>query len=218
MASALLSFFALTFTLQDLTLPNGVRVISTPGPPAVAVSADRSVVVVVGEPGDEYARWPRPTPAPLQPPPDREIWRVEPGPARCTMEWAAPSADDALLLTALLGPMQRRDGILRMVGPDPESRRKLDAEIERLATLSAKDLPAVKDACTAWATPRSSGERAQRLLQVTLATGNPRLYRELYDRCGRLTVGSVAAAARALFRKPRRILLKTPVEPRSTDP
>jgi len=218
MASALLSFLALTFTLQDVTLPNGVRVISSPGPPALAVAADKSVVVVVGEPPADYAGWPSPSPRPLSPPPERESWRIQKGPPELIIEWAAPPADDALLLTALLGPMERQGGLLRVTGRDAEDRRKLDADLERLATLTAKELPAVKEACAAWATPHTSAERAQRLLQVTLATGNPRLYRELIDRCGRLTVGSMQAAARALYRKPRRIILKTPVEPGASDP
>jgi hypothetical protein len=220
MASALLSFFALTFTIQDVTLPNGVRVISSPGPAAVAVSPDRSVVVVVGEPGAEYAAWPSPSPAPSLAPPLRESWRIESGAAELVMEWAAPPGDETLLLTALLGPMRRKDGILRFTGMGwpPEARRRFDAELERLASLTPKDLGAVKEACTSWATPRNSAERAQRLLQVTLATGNPRLYRELSDRCGRLTVGAIQQAARALYRRPRRILVKTPVEAGPLDP
>jgi hypothetical protein len=219
MASAyLLSFFALTFAVQDVTLPNGVRVISSPGPPAVAVAADKSVVVVVGEPGGDYASWPSPSPRPSSSPPERESWRIETGKPELTIEWAAPPADDALLLTALLGPMERQGGLVRVSGREAEDRRRLDADLEKLATLTARELPAVKDACAAFATPHTSAERAQRLLQVTLATGNPRLYRELIDRCGRLTVGSLQAAARALYRKPRRIILKTPVEPGASDP
>jgi hypothetical protein len=225
MASAI-SFLALTFLIQDVTLPNGVRLISSPGPAAVAVAADKSVVVVVGEAEQGvYASWPSPSPAPLQPSPARDEWRVESGAPSLVVEWAAPPADDALLVTALLamsgGAWTRRDGILRLTvegGWPPEGRRRLDGELERLASLSPKELPAVKEACTNHATPRNSDERARRLLEVTLATGNPRLYRELQERCARLTVGAVSAAAKKLHRQPRRIVVKTPVEPRSSHP
>jgi hypothetical protein len=232
---ALTSFLALTFTLEDVTLDNGVRVITTPGPPALAVSDDKSVVVRVGDGAAPEANWPRPSPAPLSPPPaDKETWQVASGAPELVIEWAAPPVDESLLLVALLTPLSsslplppsslsllRRDGVLRLRltgGWPPEVRRRLDAELERLASLPPKELPAVKDACTAWANPKTSRERADRLLQVTLATGNPRLYRELSDRCARLTVAAVVVAAKSLYRRPRRILLKTPVEQRATDP
>src|SRR5207245_776108 len=152
--------FALTFTTQDVTLPNGVRLISSPGPPAVAVAADRSVVVVVGEPGGEYAAWPRPSPSPPAPPPERDSWRIESGPPQLVVEWAAPSPDDALLIAALIGAaVERRDGILRVTvdgGWPPDARRRLDAELERLA--SGRELGAIKEACLAWATPKTGAE------------------------------------------------------------
>jgi hypothetical protein len=232
MAAVLLSFLALTFTLEDVTLENGVRVVTSPGPPAEAVAEDGSVVVVIGE-GDlrsRYAGWPRPSPSPSGSPsassaPGGESWHIESGPARLVIEWAAPTVDETLLLAALLSRdgavWLRRDGLLTLTvkaGWPPEARRWLDGELERLAALPARELAPVKEACSAFATPRSSAERAQRLLQVTLATGNPRLYRELPDRCGRLTVGTLAAAVKQLYRRPRRIIIKTPVEPGTVDP
>jgi hypothetical protein len=234
MASAV-SFLALTFLIQDVTLPNGVRLISSPvaiaadksavaaDKSAVAIAADKSVVVVVGE-ADQgaYATWPSPSAAPLPPAPARDEWRIESGAPSLVVEWAAPPADDTLLLAALLGGnLERRDGILRLTIEDgwpPESRRHLDGELERLASLSSKELPAVKEACAGYATPKNNDERARRLLEVTLATGNPRLYRELQERCARLTMGTVSAAAKKLHRQPRRIVVKTPVEPRASGP
>jgi len=45
---------------------------------------------------------------------------------------------------------------------------------------------------------------------VTLATGNPRLYRELPERCAHLDAAALSSLARALSRQARRVRLVTP--------
>jgi hypothetical protein len=206
----------LTFAVEDVTLSNGIRVIWTAGSPAAtAVSADGSVVVqVAGKRQDVDG--PRPSPSPL-PPLSGDRWEVAAGPAELVMEWAAPAPrdDDVLLLVhaRVGGRLEQRDGRLRLTisgGWPMAERRRVQDELEALAAATPRELPSLKTACSAWATPKGSAELAERLLQVTLVTGNPRQLRELSERCGRLTLGRIASVARSLLRPPRRVVLKTP--------
>jgi hypothetical protein len=200
--------------IEDVTLPNGVRVVrAQSAEPAVAISRERDVVVLLGAvDAAPYGNWPHPTPPP-ESLPDGERWTLGKGAPTLIIDWPAPPRDDDALLAieaVVGGSFVRKGPILRFVleGDWPtEARRRVDGELERLAQLGPKDLAAVKSACAAWASPKTAIERAERLLEVTLATGNPRQLRELSDRCNRLTVAQVATVARALGRRTRRVVL-----------
>jgi hypothetical protein len=211
-----LAFLSLlnALTIEDQTLPNGVRLVrARSDEPASAVARDRDVVVLLGDvDAAPYASWPRPSPMPSSVP-DGEHWMVKPGGPALIIEWPSPPRDDDALLaieSVIGGQFARRGKVLQFTlegGWPPESRRRVDEELERLSQLGPKDLVAVKSACVAWASPKTPKERAERLLAVTLATGNPRQLRELSDRCNRLTVATVATVARALGRRARRVTL-----------
>lgn len=222
---------ALAIPVEDVTLPNGVRVIVSldraAARPAVAVARDHSVVAVVATVDGEAARapylsWPRPSPEPASPlpAPESESWQVRAGSPRLVVEWAAPENPGALLaLQPWLwagGSLERSGAILRLVvegGWPAATRRELDAQLARLQSAGPRELAAVRDACAAWATPKTPDERAQRLLQVTLATGNPRLVRDLPESCARLTAAGLAAAARGFGPRGRRVILVTQTAP-----
>src|SRR4029079_13400792 len=85
--------------IDDQTLPTGVRVVRAPSDePAVAVSRDRDVVVLLGG-GDAtpYASWPRPSPAP-ESLPEGERWIAKPGAPALQIDWPLPPRDDDALL------------------------------------------------------------------------------------------------------------------------
>ena len=227
----LLPILALTFPIEDVTLPNGVRLITSPadGPRAQVESPDGRVIVV-GGPDDPaalragLAARPSPSPSPQAPPPAsaRESWQVRAGAPSLVIEWPLPSVDPAPLLPFLDGLLERRADRLRYTvegealaraGGPAEARRRIDDTLRRLSSLTPRDLAPWKQACAAWAAPRTTAERARRLLQVTLATGNPRRLREAPEACARLTAPMLSTAARALPRVGRRVVLTTQTAP-----
>ena len=214
---------ALAIPVEDVTLPNGVRVIVSvdraAGAIETAIAPDRSIVVVVGNVEPEaarapYAGWARPSPAPSPPPGvEGESWQVTEGSPSLTVEWTAPADGDSLLAAALLGGIERCGAVWRWAPDDgwpPERRRALDAMVERWVRPSPKEVLAAREACTRWAASPTARLRAERLLSVTLATGNPRLYRELPERCAHLDAAALSSLARALSRQARRVRLVTP--------
>ena len=232
----------LTIPVEDVTLPNGVRVVVSVDravrPPEVVVSRDRALVVIVGDVEPEAARaaylgWPRPSPEPATAPPllssEGESWEVRDGPPSLLLEWPAPPGDElSLLLPALLGDglFERRGPVWRFSALSPlsdgdarpaELRRRFDARLERWATPSPREVQVARETCGAWASPPSARLRAQRLLQVTLATGNPRRFRELGERCARLDAATLSSLSRSLSRRSRRVRLITPRHTRLDD-
>jgi hypothetical protein len=216
---------ALAIPVEDVTLPNGVRVIVSVDRAARAVDAvvseDRSIVVVVGDVEPQaararYADWERPSPRPSpSPPSDGELWQVTQGAPSLTVEWAAPAGDEPpLVLGALLdGGVEWRGAVWRWSnagGWPAERRRALDAMLERWARPSAHEVQSARETCSSWAAAPTARLRAERLLQVTLATGNPRLFRELPERCARLDAAALSSLARTLSRRARRVRLVTP--------
>jgi hypothetical protein len=214
---------ALAFSVEDVTLPNGVRVIvaQKEGPAATAKSPDGRVIAIVGAVSPDEARKPYGREnaivarAPAAPP-DGELWALERGAPSLAIEFAAPPPESLLALAALYGASPRvgerarleRDGeVARLTvvgGWPPESRRAIEGAADRLAAPAV--LAEARARCVEWATPKTNDALAQRLVDVTLATGNPRLLREAADRCGRITVELARTAAHG----PRRVRLVIP--------
>jgi hypothetical protein len=216
---------ALAIPVEDVTLPNGLRVVVSVDRAAeateIAMSPDRSIVVVVGNVDPEavrasYAGWARPSPAPSPlpvPVVEGELWQVAEGAPSLTVEWAAPADELSPLVPALLGGTpERRGTVLRWTpesGWPPAQRRALDALLERWVRPSPREVQSAREACTNWAAAPNAQVRARKLLAVTLATGNPRLFRELPDRCARLDATALSSLARALGRRGRRVRMVT---------